>query len=98
MVAWLAVLVLTSVAAGGARATGPAAIKAFLTEGLLLYVLVVNAVRSPVMMRAVIWGLLSAGAVMGLISIWQEATHAYHQTLFGMAQVNTDAFKVGETL
>lgn len=98
MVAWLVVLVLTSLAGGGSRATGAAAIEGFLTEGLLLYVLVVNAVRSPAMMRAVVWGLLSAGAAMGLISVWQEATHAYHQTLFGMAQLSSDAFKVGETL
>jgi putative inorganic carbon (hco3(-)) transporter len=98
MVAWLVVLVLASVASGGARGTGAAAIRGFLTEGLLLYVLVVNAVRSPAMMRAVIWGLLSAGAVMGTISIWQEVTHGYHHTLFGMAQVTSDAFKVGETL
>jgi putative inorganic carbon (hco3(-)) transporter len=98
MVAWLVVLVLSSVVAADGGDTGAAAIKTFLTEGLLLYVLVVNAVRSPEMMRAVIWGLLSAGGVMGAVSIWQEATHAYHQTLFGFARVSIDAFKVGDSL
>jgi putative inorganic carbon (HCO3(-)) transporter len=97
MVAWLAVLLLSSVA-GSASDGGAAAIKTFLTEGLILYVLVVNAVRSPAMMRAVIWGLLSAGGVMGAVSVWQEATHAYHQTLFGFAGVSVDGFKVGESL
>jgi hypothetical protein len=98
MVAWLMVLVVSSVAAGADRGDGPAAIATFLTEGLLLYLLVVNAVRSPEMMRAVIWALLIAGGVMGAISVWQEATHSYGQTLLGFAQVNDQAFKVGDTV
>jgi putative inorganic carbon (hco3(-)) transporter len=99
MVVWLVVLVASSIAAGAdAGDGGPSAIATFLTEGLLLYLLVVNAVRSPEMMRAVIWGLLIAGGAMGAISVWQEATHAYGQTLLGFAQVNDQAFKVGDTL
>lgn len=83
MVAWLVVLVVSSIAAGADGGdAGPAAMTTFLTEGLLLYLLVVNAVRSPAMMRWVIWALLIAGGTMGAISVWQEATHAYHQTLF----------------
>jgi putative inorganic carbon (hco3(-)) transporter len=99
MVVWLVVLVACSIAAvsdGGDG--GPAAITTFLTEGLLLYLLVVNAVRSPEMMRAVIWALLIAGGAMGAISLWQETTHAYHETLLGFAQVNDEAFKVGDTV
>src|ERR1044072_9500501 len=61
-----------------------------------MYLLVVNAVRSPAMMRWVIWGLLIAGGMMGAISVWQEATHAYHQTLLRLAQVNEAAFKVAD--
>jgi putative inorganic carbon (hco3(-)) transporter len=98
MVAWLVVLVVSSIAAGDPGGGGPSAIKAFLTEGLLLFLLVVNAVRSPAVMRAVIWGLLIAGGLMGAISVWQEVTHSYHQTLLGFAQVNEDAFKVGDTI
>jgi putative inorganic carbon (HCO3(-)) transporter len=99
MVAWLVVLVASSIAAApGGGDGGPTAIEAFVTEGLLLYLLVVNAVRSPEMMRAVIWGLLIAGGAMGAISVWQEATRAYHETLLGFAQVNDEAFKVGDTV
>lgn len=99
MVAWLVVLVVSSIAAGADGGdAGPAAMTTFLTEGLVLYVLVVNAVRSPAMLRWVIWALLIAGGTMGAISVWQEATHAYHQTLLGFAQINDAAFKVGDTV
>jgi len=99
MVAWLVALVVSSIAAGtDGGATGQAAMTTFATEGLLLYVLVANAVRSPAMLRRVIWALLIAGGTMGAISVWQEATHAYHQTLLGFAQVNDAAFKVGDTV
>jgi putative inorganic carbon (hco3(-)) transporter len=98
MIAWLVVLVFSSIVAGGATGEGPYAIKAFLTEGLLLTLLVVNAVRTPAMMRAVVWALVLAGGLMGATSVWQELTHSYHQTLLGFAQVNDEAFKVGETL
>jgi hypothetical protein len=99
MVAWLVVLVVSSIAAGADGGdAGPAAMTTFLSEGLVLYVLVVNAVRSPAMLRWVIWALLIAGGTMGAISVWQEATHAYHQTLLGFAQINDAAFKVGDTV
>ena len=89
MVAYLVVLVLSAtLSAGGRRETvGP--IVTFLTEGLLLYLLVSNVVRTPDRLRAVIWTLLLAGAFMGAVSLWQEATHAYHDTLGGLAQVDT---------
>ena len=75
MVAWLVVLLVSSIAAGAEGGDGgPAAMTTFLTEGLLLYVLVVNAVRSPAMMRWVIWALLIAGGTMGAVSVWQEAS------------------------
>lgn len=98
MTAWLLVLVLSASVAGGSAASTVPPIVTFLTEGLLLYVLVTNVVRSPRTLRAVVWVLLGAGAVMGLISIWQEATHSYHQTLWGLAQVDATGFNVGSDL
>jgi putative inorganic carbon (HCO3(-)) transporter len=70
----------------------------FLSEGLLLYFLVVNVVRSTDMLRQVIWALLIAGAVMGAISIWQETTHHYDNVLGGLAQINQIGFGVGEDI
>lgn len=74
------------------------ALSLFLSEGLLLYVLVVNVVRSTETLRQVIWALLLAGAVMGAISIWQETTHSYRNVLGGLAQINEVGFRVGEDL
>jgi hypothetical protein len=70
----------------------------FLSEGLLLYFLVVNVIRSTDMLRLVIWALLIAGAVMGAISIWQETTHHYDNVLGGLAQINQIGFGVGEDI
>ena len=74
------------------------ALGVFLSEGLLLYFLVVNVVRSTETLRQVIWALLLAGAVMGAISVWQEATHSYHNVLGGLAQINQIGFGVGEDI
>lgn len=74
------------------------ALSLFLSEGLLLYVLVVNVVRSTETLRYVIWALLIAGALMGAISIWQETTHSYRNVLGGLAQINEVGFRVGEDI
>ncbi len=72
------------------------ALSLFLSEGLLLYFLVVNVVRSTETLRHVIWALLIAGAVMGAISVWQESTQSYNNVLGGLAQINEIGFGVGE--
>jgi putative inorganic carbon (HCO3(-)) transporter len=98
MVGYLVVLVLSaSLAARGRPATvGP--IVTFLTEGLLLYVLIANVVRTPAQLRAVLWAVIGAGALMGALSLWQELTHAYHHTLGGLAQVDATGFNTGSDL
>jgi O-antigen ligase len=98
MVAYLIALVLSAAIAGGARAGPASAVQSFLVEGLLLYVLVTNAVRTPGMIRAVVWAVLGAGAAMGAISLWQEATHAYSHTLGGLAQVEAINFRIGDSV
>jgi putative inorganic carbon (hco3(-)) transporter len=98
MIGYLVVLVLSAILAGQGRPSTTAPIVTFLTEGLLLYVLVSNVVRTPRQLRAVIWALILAGAFMGLTSVWQEATHSYHNTLGGLAKVDTTGFDVGTAL
>ncbi len=94
MVGYLAALVLSATVAGRAEPTSVEAVVGFLTEGLLLYVLVTNVVRTPDMLRRVVWTLLLAGAIMGAISVWQETTGSYSQDLGGLAQVGRGGFSV----
>lgn len=89
---------LTSTLLSADVASSAAAISLFASEGLLLYFLVVNVVRSVDGLRQVIWALLIAGAVMGAISIWQETTGSYGNLVGGLAQVNEVGFKVGEDI
>jgi putative inorganic carbon (hco3(-)) transporter len=96
MIAYLLSMVLSAILTDTPSAQATNAITTFLTEGLLLVLLVTNALRSPGALRAFIWALLAAGALMGLISVWQELTHAYSNTLGGLAQVNEEGFGVGE--
>jgi putative inorganic carbon (HCO3(-)) transporter len=95
MIGYLVVLVLSATLAGGGRPGTVEPLVTFLTEGLLVYVVVSNVIRTPHQLRAVIWTLVLAGSFMGLVSVWQEATHAYHNTLGGLAQVDTTGFDVG---
>ena len=59
----------------------------FVTEGLLLYLLVVNAVRTERMVVAIVCVLLAVGAVLGAISFHQELTQNYGNEYLGFAQV-----------
>jgi O-antigen ligase/polysaccharide polymerase Wzy-like membrane protein len=95
MVGYLVVLVLSATTVGGGRSSTVGPIVTFLTEGLLLYVLVSNVVRTPRQLRGVVWTLILAGAVMGLVSVYQEATHAYHTVLGGLGQVDVTGFNIG---
>lgn len=59
----------------------------FVTEGLLLYLLVVNTVRTERMVIAVVCVLLVVGAVLGAISLHQELTQNFSNEYLGFAQV-----------
>ena len=60
----------------------------YLTEGLLLYLLVSNAVRTTPVLTRVVWTLILAGALLGGLSIFQELTHSYANDYAGFAQVD----------
>ena len=102
MVVYLLVIVASSVY-GGAEAASSAAVTSFLTEGLVLYLLVTNAVRTPRVLRMVVWALLLAGALMAALSIWQQATGTVGSAFGGLAQTTDSevskrlAGPIGET-
>ncbi len=64
------------------------ALATYLTEGLILYLIVTNAVRTTAALRKVVWVLILAGAFMGALSIFQELTHTYSSDYGGLAQVD----------
>ncbi len=59
-----------------------------LLEGLLLYVLVTNAIRTVPVLRSVLWSLIAAGAFMGAIVGFQHLTGDYENQFGGFARVD----------
>ena len=67
-----------------------------MTEGVLLYMLVTNVVRTPATLRRVIWAMVIAGGVLGGLTLFQELTDSYDMTFGGLAQVETEGDPEGE--
>ncbi len=61
----------------------------FILEGIGLYLLVINVVRTPSALRNAVWTLLIVGAFLGGLSVYQAVTGTYGNDYFGFAQ--TDA-------
>ena len=61
----------------------------FILEGIGLYLLVINVVRTPSALRNVVWTLLIVGAFLGGLSVYQAVTGTYGNDYLGFAQ--TDA-------
>jgi O-antigen ligase len=68
----------------------------FALEGIALYLLVVNAIRTPEALRSSIWTLVLAGACMGALVFHQQVTGSYDRNYGGFAQVSNAAFEIGE--
>ena len=65
-------------------------ISIYLVEGILLYLLMLNVIRSTDTLKRVIWTLLLAGSVMGGASVFQEATKSYSNKMGGFAQTGNE--------
>jgi O-antigen ligase len=57
-------------------------------EGLVLYVLVTHTIRTPAVLRQVLWSLLAAGGLMGALVAFQHLTGTYENDYGGFAQVD----------
>lgn len=62
----------------------------FLIEGLLLYFLVANLFRTSDRLRRALNVLLVCGALLGGLTLYQEATRAYDRQFAGLAQRNLE--------
>ncbi len=60
------------------------------TEGALIYLLIINAVRHLATLRRVLWVLLCVCALTGALSAYQELTRTYDQSFMGFAQRKTE--------
>lgn len=73
-------------------------IQKYLTEGLLLYFLVINLVRNRHALRRVTWVLLFAGAFLASLTLYQELTHNYSNEFGGLAQRTLEREKTEDIL
>lgn len=95
LIGYIGVLVLSA-----AFAERPAAsyerILGFVLEGLVLYFLVINTVRTEAMLRRAIWMVLLAGIAMGSVTLYQGLAGAYDNEFGGWAQVSESETSIGE--
>ncbi|MBW2269411.1 MAG: glycosyltransferase [Deltaproteobacteria bacterium] len=66
------------------------------TEGILLYFLVSNAIRTPKVLKSAVWSLIAAGAFIGAIGAHQQLTGSFDTNYGGFAQVASAVFDTGE--
>jgi hypothetical protein len=95
MLVYLGALLLCTL---GAKDAGLAAagIQRYIFEGLLLYWLLVNVLRDSAQLRRAIWVVLTAGALLGALTLYQDATGALHQQFGGLAQRNYEYLSLRE--
>ena len=70
-------------------------VRTFLLEGVLLYFLVSNAVRTPAMLRRALWALVAAGACLAFITVVQVATRTPYLPYGGFAKPDP-SFLIGK--
>ncbi len=68
-----------------------------LVEGIAIYFLLINAIRTPTMLRQVVWALLLAGLVLGAVPLYQQLTGTFDNNYAGFGQLSTTGFTTGES-
>src|SRR5689334_3464959 len=67
----------------------------FILEGLGIFFLITNVVRTPRMLRQVTWALLLAGGFIGALSVYQQFTHTFQNNYWGFAQMSFAQINTG---
>ncbi len=65
-------------------------------EGVALYLLITNTVRSTPVLRNATWALLLAGLLMSIVPLYQQVTRTFDNTYGGLAQAEGVGFRTGE--
>jgi O-antigen ligase len=76
----------------GSAASGVAT---FMVEGIGLYFMLTNTIRSLDTLRRVVWVLLAVGLFLGLLSFYQDATKTYSDDYWGFAQMSLATLDTG---
>lgn len=67
----------------------------YVLEGLVVFVLVTNAVRTPRALRWATWSLLAAGLVLATVPVYQQATGTFDTNFGGFGQTTDVGFRTG---
>lgn len=78
--------------ASSASNTAATTLGTFILEGLGIYLLVTNVVRTREVLRKAVWVVLGVGAVLGLLSLVQEVTGNTGNEWWGFAQASGAEF------
>ena len=70
----------------------------FMAEGLMMYFLVLNLIRTPRNLTRVIDVLMLCGALLAGLTVYQQATKSFSQQFFGLAQRNIEFVDGGDAL
>ena len=97
MVVFLSIMVLGASFSTDISLSLPSVVT-FATEGVGLYFLLINTVRSPKVLNRVVWTLLIAGGMIGALSLYQQLTGTFDNPYWGFAQVTGRGFTAEETL
>jgi O-antigen ligase len=92
---WLFVLVVVQIAvtmAAKHQQEAQAKLVTFLVEGVVVYLLVVNIVRTPASLRRAIWAMIGAGAFLASVAILQQLSGHADQRFAGFAQLDSAYF------
>jgi len=97
---WILVFMLVHLVSGIISvdaATAFDTVATFAVEGIGLYFLVTNVVRSRDVIVAIVWILLAIGAFLGTLSFYQDATGTYDNIYLGFAQPSEATISVDQT-
>jgi O-antigen ligase len=86
---WIAVFLLIHLVSGILSVDAGTAfdtVVIFVVEGIGLYFLITNVVRTREVIIAIVWILLAIGAFLGALSFYQDATGTYDNVYLGFAQ------------
>jgi putative inorganic carbon (hco3(-)) transporter len=97
MLVYFAVMLLGSAFSRDINLAVPSLLN-YVAEGLGLYFLLINTIRTPRLLNGVVWSLLLGGALIGGLSLYQQITGTFDNNYWGFAQVTGQGFVTNESL